>query len=121
VNQTVLDPQGPAAHALYAVMWMLFSVCGAVYVLVLIALGWALARRPRDIDDGPVVEARITRVVAGLTAITALILTSFVTVSAIADHRQSRPPTPASITVDVIGHQWWWDFQYRDSDPSKYA
>ena len=26
-----------------------------------------------------------------------------------------------TLTVDVIGHQWWWDFRYRDGDPSKWT
>ena len=25
----------------------------------------------------------------------------------------------ASLTIDVIGHQWWWEVQYEESDPSQ--
>jgi cytochrome c oxidase subunit 2 len=30
----------------------------------------------------------------------------------------TQPSGPAAVTIDVIGHQWWWDFQYRDVTPS---
>jgi cytochrome c oxidase subunit 2 len=26
-----------------------------------------------------------------------------------------------AVTVDAIGHQWWWDFQYRDVSPTEFV
>jgi cytochrome c oxidase subunit 2 len=26
----------------------------------------------------------------------------------------TAPSGPGAITIDVIGHQWWWEFQYHD-------
>jgi cytochrome c oxidase subunit 2 len=121
IHQSVLDPRGPAAHAIGGLMWMLFGVCTVVYLLVLLAAWWALMRRRRESDETPATGARITRVVAALTAVTTLILTGFVTASAITDHGQTTPLGPKPITVDVIGHQWWWEFQYRNVDPSQYV
>ena len=121
MNQSVFDPRGPAAYSLHSLMLFLFSVCGVVYVLVMIGLWWSLARQRRETDDAPSTDARITGVVMTLTVITALILTSFVTVSAITDHGNYTPLGPKPITVDVIGHQWWWEFQYRNVDPSQYV
>jgi cytochrome c oxidase subunit 2 len=29
------------------------------------------------------------------------------------------PSAPGAITVDVVGHQWWWDFIYDDGNASQ--
>jgi cytochrome c oxidase subunit 2 len=33
----------------------------------------------------------------------------------------SSPSGAGAVTVDVIGHQWWWEFQYRDVTPSDWV
>ena len=33
----------------------------------------------------------------------------------------NSPSGPGAITVDVIGHQWWWEFQYRDVSPQDFV
>jgi cytochrome c oxidase subunit II len=33
----------------------------------------------------------------------------------------TSPRGPGAITVDVIGHRWWWEFQYRDLTPSDFV
>jgi cytochrome c oxidase subunit II len=27
----------------------------------------------------------------------------------------------SAVTVDAVGHQWWWDFQYRDVSPAEFV
>jgi cytochrome c oxidase subunit 2 len=50
-----------------------------------------------------------------------LILVGLVTASALADRGLSSPSGPGAVTVDVIGHQWWWEFRYRDVTPSDWV
>ena len=121
MNQSALDPRGPIANAISGLMWTLFGVSAVVYVLVLLALWWALTRTRREADAAPQTTARINRVVGLLTVVTTLTLVGLVTASALSDHRLTSPSGPGAITVDVIGHQWWWEFQYHNITPSQWV
>jgi cytochrome c oxidase subunit 2 len=33
--------------------------------------------------------------------------------------RIANPPTRPALSIDVRGHQWWWEFVYQNDDPSK--
>ena len=121
MNQTVLDPHGPGARAIAELSWLLFGVSGFVYVAVVIVLVWAFARRRHDSDDAPHVTARIARVVTGAVVLTALTLVGLTAASVAKGRGLNSPTGPGAITVDVIGHQWWWDFQYHDVTPSDWV
>ncbi len=45
-----------------------------------------------------------------------LLLTLVWTMVAIA---KSAPPANAALTIDVTGHQWWWEVQYHGAGPSE--
>ena len=118
MNQSMFDPHGPAAQSIATLGWSLFALLGVVYLLVLAVSWWALGRRRRDADHEPATDRRLTWWVTSGTVLTALILVVLTVVSAAAGRGMTSPPDPKAITVDVIGHQWWWDFQYRDETPS---
>jgi len=117
--QSALNPAGPPAAAIAAVTWVFFAVCAVVYVLVIAALLWAIARRRTDADDGPETSARLGRVVAGASVITIATVIVLTVVSVVAGRGLTAPATPGAITVDVVGRQWWWEFQYHGSNPSE--
>jgi cytochrome c oxidase subunit II len=48
--QTALDPAGNGAQAIHRVWLLLFWVCAAVWVLVVMAVLWAMLRRRGDYD-----------------------------------------------------------------------
>jgi cytochrome c oxidase subunit 2 len=61
---------------------------------------------------------RIERTVATGVFLTVLVLAGFLIYDfgvgrALAQHPQQ------ALTIDVTGHQWWWEVQYEDPDPSK--
>jgi cytochrome c oxidase subunit 2 len=120
-NQNVFNPAGPAARDIASLGWFMFAVCGAVYALVLMALAWALMRR-RDASDGtPQTERRLTRMVVSAVGATVLILLVFMISSVVAGRGLTSPRGPGAITIDAVGHQWWWEFQYRDITPSDFV
>jgi cytochrome c oxidase subunit 2 len=100
---------------------MMLWVCGAIYVLVLAAAAWALVRRRHVADELPRTNRTLTRAVVGATAVTVAILVIFVIGSVAAGRGLTSPTGPGAITVDVIGHQWWWEFRYRDVTPSDFV
>lgn len=119
--QSVFDPAGPAARDIARLGWALLATCGAVYLLVLAALAWAIVRRRRATDGSAATEARLTRVVASAVALTVVTLVTLTIASVLSGRGLTSPSGPGAITIDAIGHQWWWEFQYRDVTPSDFV
>jgi cytochrome c oxidase subunit 2 len=119
--QSALDPQGPQARTLADLIWMFTAVCTVVYVLVLLALLIALARRHYRIDPLQVherSERRIGAVIAVATAATFLTVIALTLVSYLAQ-RKLYASQPSAITIRVTGNQWWWDVRYEDPRPDR--
>ena len=117
-NQSMFNPQGPAAQGIASLGWLLMAICLAVYVAVLGALAWALLRRRGVADDEPATAVRLTRVVATAVGLTTAVLVSLTIASAAVGRGLTSPAGPGAVTVDVIAYQWWWDFHYQDVTPS---
>jgi cytochrome c oxidase subunit 2 len=117
----VFRPEGPAARSIAAHGTFLFVVCGIVYALVLMALALAIWRRRPDGDDGPDTERRLSRVIAAAVAASVLTLVVLVVSSVLAGRGLTSPSGAGAVVIDVIGHQWWWEFQYRDVSPSEFV
>jgi cytochrome c oxidase subunit II len=120
-NQNIFNPAGPAARDISSLGWFLFAVCTVVYVVVMAALVWAIARRRHASDDLPEVEQRLTRTVSIAVGVTVITLIAFAVSSVVAGRGLTSPSGPGAITIDAIGHQWWWEFQYRDVSPSEFV
>jgi cytochrome c oxidase subunit 2 len=118
-SQNVFNPAGPAARSIAALGWVLFAICGVVYALVLAALIWAVARGRRDTDASEETEATLTRSVVAAVGVTVATLVAIAIASWMTERRLFSPSGPGAITIDAIGHQWWWEFQYRDISPSE--
>ena len=119
--QDVFAPAGPAARSIASHGLLLFTVCAIVYTLVLAALGWALIRRRHRSDESPATERRLGITVTAAVAISAVTLVVLLVSSIVAGRGLTSPSGAGAITIDVIGHQWWWDFQYRDVSPSEFV
>jgi cytochrome c oxidase subunit 2 len=124
---SIFDTAGTQAERIARLAWVLIAISAIVYVAVLIATGLAMrrarARRLRGelADAGPESDRRIGRVVGIATIVTTLILLYYVTATA-RTGRAIAWPTEAQqpLTVEATGHQWWWQFRYRDTVPSNW-
>jgi len=69
-------------------------------------------------DRGALAERREIR--AGLkwiyvgTAVTVVVLLVTFAGTMVTLNAASHPPRPSTLTMDVIGHQWWWEVRYGD-------
>jgi cytochrome c oxidase subunit 2 len=117
-NQAGLNPHGPIARSIAHHTWWLLSISIAVYVAVMTAFVIALGRRRRETDDLPETTRRLTRNVSIAVALTVVILVGIAASSVVTGHGIYSPSDAGAVTVDVVGHQWWWDFQYHDVTPS---
>jgi cytochrome c oxidase subunit 2 len=114
-----LDATGTAGHAEAVLGCWLTGVSVAVVVLVCIAIIAGMARH-REKDDAPArgdaparheIASGLSWIYVGLGATIVVLLVTFggtmVTLNA-ATHPRRTP----SLTMDVTGHQWWWEVRY---------
>jgi cytochrome c oxidase subunit II len=110
---STLDPEGPKASEIAGSWWLLFAVASLICVLVIVLaiLPLLIRRRAKATPDNP----RMQFVGILGVAMPAVILAAVFALSLRDLSDSSSPPSPTSVTIDVIGHQWWWEFRYAGS------
>ena len=103
----------------------MFYVCSAVYLLVMIGLVVAIRKGTRHSDLNPVLnpspqtETRKRNAVLSAVSVTVVILFVFLIYS----YSTGRSLTADlgkknGLSIEVTGHQWWWEARYNDVDAS---
>ena len=113
--QDALLPAGPVAAMEVDLYNLIFWIAVGVFIIVEAILLYALFRYRRQGGDG--IPAQVhgnTKLELTWTIIPILILAGVAvpTLSTIAS--AATPPTDAGVKVKVVGHQWWWEFDYPD-------
>jgi cytochrome c oxidase subunit 2 len=118
------NPASPQARAVAGLWWWMFGA-GMIIWLGVFCLGLyavRVKRGERQSDDlmhvSTETHRRLEHVVTGGVFATVLVLAGFLIYDFsvgrfIAEHPQR------ALTIDVVGHQWWWEVQYEDPSPSK--
>ncbi|MFL6289554.1 MAG: cytochrome c oxidase subunit II [Thermoanaerobaculia bacterium] len=129
MNQSVLHAFGPQAARILGLWDLMYWVCAAVFVLVILALLAAvLRRRPQGGDNltdeedlpgpPPDTHRRLVKVIGAAVAITVLIL--FVLLAAsVATGRATASLAGDPLNLKLTGKQWWWQVEYVDPVPSQ--
>ena len=116
--QNSLNPAGPQARQIDDLFWLVFWIATAVFVLVMAVLIYSIVRyRYREGRDRPVKQVHgNTRLEIVWTIIPAVILAAIAvpTLATIFDLRSEPSPEENALQVEVIGHQWWWEFRYPE-------
>jgi len=112
---SILDPASPNAASLKTLYDIIFYLGLAVFLLVEGLIVIAIVRfRRREGDPEPAqVHGNGTAEIAWTIAPTVVVL-----ILAIVSYRplvEGRTPPADAITVNAIGHQWWWEFAYPDA------
>jgi cytochrome c oxidase subunit 2 len=113
--QTTLLPRSDFARQSHTIFLQILWWDVAIFVIVAAVLLLAILRfRERDPAALPRQVRGSARLELAWTIAPAIILTfiAFPTVGAI--FRTQAPPAPDALRVNVIGHQWWWEFEYPD-------
>lgn len=117
---TTFDPAGPNADRIDGLFWLVFWIATAVFVLVMAGLivivvffrdgrwGGHAAPEPKQLHGNAKLEVV-------WTIIPALILAAIAvpTVSGVFDLTGCDDD---SMRIEVIGHQWWFEYHYPDHD-----
>lgn len=116
-SQSVMQADGAPAIALRQLIIGIVSVCSLIWMLVMVALIWALMRRRGEPASDDARQRRMARsvivaIVATVVMIAGFTLASFHTTRALQGGA-------ADVTIAVRGLQWWWELSYIDPDSSR--
>jgi cytochrome c oxidase subunit 2 len=117
--QSVLSPAGIQAARILQLWNLTLIVCSMVFAAVLLVLLVAIVRNRRaDHRTGPDLsslvqpERRPRRVVIAATLLSGVLLFGLVFADVLTDHALSTLPVDNALTIEVTGHQWWWEARY---------
>jgi cytochrome c oxidase subunit 2 len=119
--QSALHPASGAAAEIARLWWLLFAICTAVFLIVMVLLvvavykgrgdhrETAVAEEPDDLPGQPLAPAFV--IVSGILVPAVILLVIFIA-SLNTSHALRRPET--TLTIRVIGHQFWWQVEYPE-------
>ena len=111
----LLDPQGPIALKESDLFWAILIISSLVFVIVMSVLIYSIIRfrarpgspEPRQLHGNTKIEIAWT--IAPSIVLVGVLVATISTIFAV-----QQPKAANTITVNAIGHQWWWEFQYPD-------
>jgi cytochrome c oxidase subunit 2 len=123
-RDNALDPAGVQAGRISHQWWLFFSIVTFVYVAVMIALIIALLKHrglsatadatkndAPDLQPDEARESRMRYTIAGLVAVTTMILFIFLLSDWFTGRALSAYPLNP-MRIQLTGRQWWWEARY---------
>lgn len=129
--QSTFDAHGPAAHSIAGLSWFMTILFLAITVVMWALIGWAFVRRRGTIAKHEPISAgggqiwiAIGGIAVPLLVLTVLFVLGLKLLTDFPIHgmhggvhagmEQTMKPE-----IRIIGHQWWWEVQYLNDDPSQ--
>ena len=112
--QSALAPVADESRAIERVWDLMLWICGPMYALVLLALGYALWRN-RGNGHGRAGDRALWFGLLGFSVLTAGLLTVLTAQSYVQD-RRLHAPVVDPVNVRITAKQWWWQVEYLDAD-----
>jgi len=111
MNHEVLAPGGPLSSQIAQLFWIFVGIAAVVYLVV---IGFLVAALRRRNEANARTAVRAVSVAVGVTSVIllGLGLSDFFAQRVIA----ASPKDP--LRVRVTAHQWWWEIEYSDGQPS---
>jgi cytochrome c oxidase subunit 2 len=110
---TIFEPTTEFNREVLSIFHSLFFWSALVFVLVEAALIWVMWRyRRREGQPEPRHVHGNTTLEIAWTLIPAVILVFIAVPTVRAIFRTQAKAVPGALQVQVIGHQWWWEFRY---------
>jgi cytochrome c oxidase subunit 2 len=113
-NHAAMNPAGPRARQIADLMLVFTSVSVVVYLVVIAFLVWAMLRKRARAGA----DAKAKGVITVATGLTVVILLTLACADFLVQRRLSSHPADA-LRVLITGHQYWWEVEYQDPDPSQ--
>jgi cytochrome c oxidase subunit II len=112
-----LDTHTAEAARIAHLWWVTFGIATALFVIIMAIFGYALFRRrngePAAFEARPATAITFILVAgAGLPLLILIAVFAYSVQITAANDATVRGP----LHVEVIGHNWWWEFRYTDSN-----
>jgi cytochrome c oxidase subunit 2 len=121
VQTSTLSTQGVTGARESALGWFLLIVASAVVAVVTILVVMAALRHRRG-DLEPVTSSSTTElrwITVGGIGVPIVILTVAFLFTVTTINAVGAPARSYAATIQVTGHQWWWEVRYEGADPSE--
>ena len=119
-KQSILQTHSPQAHNIALLWWWMLGAAVIVFfgALAMLAVGFFRRRTPGLPLFGEREEINERMVLVFGIGIPAVVLVVLFGVSDVYLVGQTSPPNPqtTAMTIEVIGHQWWWEVRYPNGD-----
>jgi cytochrome c oxidase subunit 2 len=117
VIQSVLSPAGAQAANIYHLWSVMLLVATVVFALTMALVVFALVHGIRG--DAPSSERTLRRAVYVALALTVVILIGLLIESVWTGRNIASLHASSAVTIEVTGHQWWWEITYDDTVASR--
>jgi cytochrome c oxidase subunit II len=114
-----LDTRGPVSSVIATEWWIQFALGMVVYVVVvgiLLFILFARGNRGKQAADVDVLYSTGTEginwILWGGVIIPVIILAGLLGLSIYSHISLAAPDEPTALTIEVIGHRWWWEVRY---------
>ena len=105
---SLIDPAGPRATMTANLWWFILALGVGVYIAVMVVLVLSLTRA--HIGE----RARMRLVIFGGIVAPALVLVVLLAADLRTLVAVAAPSGSPDLTIEVVGHQWWWEIRYPD-------
>jgi cytochrome c oxidase subunit 2 len=118
LKQSTVFPESDSGRVIQDVYRMVTWIDTGIFILVVVLLAWAVWRYresnspagaiPEQVHGNPVLEVL-------WTVIPAVILIFIAVPTWTGIFRNATLPKGEGLKIEAIGHQWWWEFKYKDA------
>ncbi|MGI8507509.1 MAG: cytochrome c oxidase subunit II [Solirubrobacteraceae bacterium] len=115
-RQSTLSPRSPQTHQISLLWWWMLAAATVVFLGAVVLLGLAWRRRgapglPFFGEREDLSQAMVLLFGIGIPLAALVPLFAIANIYVIGGSEAPNPRTTA-MTIDVIGHQWWWEVRY---------
>jgi len=115
-SPTFYTATAPIANSEAALYKEILVEAASIFVIVVGALVWILVQG-RDKGDGKLPQqifGRTSLIILPVLAIVALDGLDFLLMLRTMNEVKAPPPDARDVNVQVVGHRWWWEFDYPE-------
>lgn len=117
--QDTFKPEGPAARRITRLAVPVFATAIIVGIFVYALLAWCMVKYRRKGDDHVPVQVHGNGKLEALWGLIPALVLVVVGVASVPEiFKQASEPKDA-YNITVIGHQWWWEYQYPQVGETK--
>lgn len=116
-----MSPAGPQAANIEWLWWVIFWIAVVVFILVMLFFARAAQRskveqpEPAELYENKEGDRHAGYLVGAAIAITVITLFVVLIVSVVTGKKVEGLTSNQPVTIQVIGHQWWWEVRYPNA------